>query len=131
MLSTQTSYRLNLKGRSVNVNTACSTGLIAVDHACQDLILGHSDIALAGASCITIPQIDGYIYQPGSIVSPDGYCRPFSSKANGTVFSNGVGVVVLKRLEDAINDRNTIYAVIKSRGVNNDGVDKLGLPLRV
>ncbi|WP_115707737.1 polyketide synthase [Legionella sainthelensi] len=126
MLSTQTSYRLNLKGRSVNVNTACSTGLIAVDHACQDLILGHSDIALAGASCITIPQIDGYIYQPGSIVSPDGYCRPFSSKANGTVFSNGVGVVVLKRLEDAINDRNTIYAVIKSRGVNNDGVDKLG-----
>lgn len=126
MLSTQTSYRLNLKGRSVNVNTACSTGLIAVDHACQDLILGHSDIALAGASCVTVPQIDGYIYQPGSIVSPDGYCRPFSSEANGTVFSNGVGVVVLKRLEDAINDHNTIYAVIKSRGVNNDGVDKLG-----
>lgn len=126
MLSTQTSYRLNLKGRSVNVNTACSTGLIAVDHACQDLILGHSDIALAGASCITVPQIDGYIYQPGSIVSPDGYCRPFSAEANGTVFSNGVGVVVLKRLENAINDCNTIYAVIKSRGVNNDGVDKLG-----
>ncbi|HAU1765486.1 TPA: amino acid adenylation domain-containing protein [Legionella pneumophila] len=126
MLSTQTSYRLNLKGRSVNVNTACSTGLIAVDHACQDLILGQSDVALAGASSIVVPQNSGYTYQPGSIVSPEGYCRPFSINANGTVFSNGVGVVVLKRLDDALRDNNTIYAVIQSRGVNNDGVDKLG-----
>ncbi|KTD11896.1 Polyketide synthase module [Legionella gratiana] len=126
MLSTQSSYRLNLKGKSVNINTACSTGLVTVDQACQDLILFHSDIALAGTSSITVPQNKGYMYQNGSIVSPDGYCRPFSKQANGTVFSNGVGVVVLKRLEDAIKDNDTIYAVIKGSGVNNDGADKLG-----
>lgn len=126
MLSTQISYRLNLKGKSVNVNTACSTGLIAVEQACQDLLLGQSDIALAGASSIVVPQMKPYSYQSGSIVSPDGYCRPFSDKANGTVFSNGVGVVVLKRLQDAIEDSDTIYAVIKGRGVSNDGMDKLG-----
>ena len=126
MLSTQLSYRLNLKGRSVNVNTACSTGLIAVDQACQDLMLGESDIALAGAVSIIVPQQRGYQYQEGSIVSPDGICAPFSDKANGTVFSNGIGVVILKRLDDAVKDSDTIYAVIKGRGVNNDGSDKLG-----
>ena len=126
MLSTQLSYRLNLKGRSVNINTACSTGLIAVDQACQDLILGDSDIAIAGAISITIPQEKGYYYQEGNILSPNGLCRPFSNKANGTVFSNGVGIVILKRLQDAIAENDTIYAVIKGRGVNNDGSDKLG-----
>ena len=126
MLSTQISYRLNLKGRSINVNTSCSTGLATVDHACQDLILGYSDIALAGAASIMVPQEDAYVYQQGSIVSPDGHCRPFSAAANGTVFSNGVGVVILKRLTDALADGDTIYAVIKGRGVNNDGSDKLG-----
>jgi amino acid adenylation domain-containing protein len=126
MLSTQVSYRLNLKGRSLNVNTACSTGLITVEQACQDLILGQSDIALAGAASIIVPQVNGYWYQNGSIVSPDGHCRPFSDKANGTVFSNGVGLVILKRLADAIADRDTIYAVINGCGVNNDGSDKLG-----
>lgn len=125
MLSTQTSYRLNLTGKSVNVNTACSTGLMVVEQACQDLLLGHSDVALAGASSIILPQEYGYRYQPGSILSPDGYCRPFAENANGTVFSNGVGVVVLKRLEDAIRDNDTIYALIKGRGTNNDGSDKL------
>ncbi|MGF2325058.1 beta-ketoacyl synthase N-terminal-like domain-containing protein, partial [Acinetobacter baumannii] len=84
------------------------------------------DIALAGASSIVVPETQGYFFQNGSIVSPDGYCRPFSSEANGTVFSNGVGVIVLKRLEDAIKNRDTIYAIIKGRGVNNDGIDKLG-----
>lgn len=126
MLSTQVSYRLNLKGRSVNLNTACSTGLVTIDHACQDLILGQSDIALAGASSIVFPEKQSYLYQSGNILSKDGKCRPFSSESNGTVFSNGVGIVVLKRLEDAINDKNTIYAVIKGCGVNNDGADKLG-----
>lgn len=126
MLSTQISYRLNLQGRSVNVNTACSTGLLAVDQACQDLILGYSDIALAGAASIVVPQHQGYLYQIGSIVSADGHCRPFSENANGTVFSNGVGVVVLKRLKDAIKDKDTIYAIIKGRGINNDGAEKLG-----
>lgn len=126
MLSTQLSYRLNLKGRSVNVNTACSTGLVAVDQACQDLMLGESDIALAGAVSIIVPQQKGYQYQEGSIVSLDGICAPFSDKANGTVFSNGIGVVILKRLDDAVKEGDTIYAVIKGRGVNNDGSDKLG-----
>lgn len=126
MLSTQVSYRLNFKGRSINVNTACSTGLITVDQACQDLILGKSDIAIAGTSSVTVPQIKSYLYQQGSIVSPDGYCRPFAENANGTVFSNGVGVVVLKRLKDAILDNDTVYAVIKASAVNNDGADKLG-----
>ena len=126
MLSTQVSYRLNLKGKSVNVNTACSTGLMAVEQACQDLLLGQSDIALAGATSIVVPQNKGYHYQPGSIVSPDGFCRPFADNSNGTVFSNGAGVVVLRRLQDAILNNDTIYAVIKGRGVNNDGSDKLG-----
>lgn len=126
MLSTQVSYRLNLKGRSLNINTACSTGLVTVAAACQELINGNSDVALAGAVSIVVPQIDGYIYQQGSIESSDGVCRPFDSRANGTVFSNGVGVVILKRLTDAINDNDTIYAVIKGTGVNNDGADKLG-----
>lgn len=126
MLSTQISYRLNLKGKSLNVNTACSTGLIAVEQACQDLLLGQSDIALAGACSIVVPQLKPYKYQKGGILSPDGYCKPFSDEANGTVFSNGIGVVVLKRLKDAIASKNTIYAVIKGRGVNNDGIDKLG-----
>lgn len=126
MLSTLVSYKLNLQGRSINVNSACSTGLLAVEQACQDLMLGYSDTAIAGACSIVVPQDKGYTYCPGSIVSEDGYCRPFDYLANGTVFSNGVGVVVLKRLEDAIKERHTVYAVIKGRGVNNDGSDKLG-----
>jgi amino acid adenylation domain-containing protein len=126
MVSTQISYRLNLRGRSVNVNTACSTGLVAVDQACQDLILKQSDIALVGTASIVVPQIKGYHYQADSIYSADGRCAPFSSAANGTVFSNGVAVVVLKRLTDAVAAGDTIYAVIKGRGVNNDGADKLG-----
>ena len=126
MLSTQVSYRLNLRGRSLNVNTACSTGLVTVAQACQDLLAHTSDIGLAGAVSIVVPQNQGYLYQQGSIESPDGQCRPFSHLANGTVFSNGVGVVILKRLDDAIADNDTIYAVIKGCGVNNDGLDKLG-----
>lgn len=126
MLSTLVSYKLNLQGRSINVNSACSTGLLAVEQACQDLMLGYSDTAIAGSCSIVVPQDKGYVYCPGSILSEDGYCRPFSKDANGTVFSNGVGVVVLKRLDDAIKEGHTIYAVIKGRGVNNDGSDKLG-----
>jgi amino acid adenylation domain-containing protein len=126
MLSTQVSYRLNLKGRSLNINTACSTGLVTVAQACQELMMGTSDVALAGAVSIVVPQANGYIPQQGGIESPDGECRPFEQHANGTVFSNGVGVIILKRLEDALIDNNTIYAVIKGVGVNNDGSDKLG-----
>jgi polyketide synthase PksJ len=124
-LSTQISYRLNLKGTSINVNTACSTGLVTVAQACQDLSYGLSDIAIAGASSIVLPQLQSYQYTTGSILSRDGYCRPFSDKANGTVFSNGVAVVVLKRLKDAIADKDTVYATIEGCGINNDGDDKL------
>ena len=126
MLSTQVSYRLNLKGRSLNINTACSTGLVTVAQACQELMMGTSDVALAGAVSIVVPQIDGYVYQQGGIESPNGQCRPFEKRAQGTVFSNGLGVVILKRLKDALMDNDTIYAVIKGVGVNNDGSDKLG-----
>ncbi|ASQ45544.1 type I polyketide synthase [Legionella clemsonensis] len=126
MLSTQVSYRLNLRGKSLNVNTACSTGLVTVNEACHDLISGESDISIAGAVSIVVPEEDGYLYTEGSIESPDGKCRPFDEMANGTVFSNGVGIVILKRLKDAIADKDTIYAVIKGRGINNDGADKLG-----
>lgn len=125
MLSTQVSYRLNLTGNSININTACSTGLVAVAQACRDLSSGSSDIALAGAVSILVPQIGGYFYQKDSIESSDGQCRPFSLDSNGTVFSNGVGVVVLKRLADAIADNDTIYAVVKGYGINNDGSNKL------
>jgi acyl transferase domain-containing protein len=125
-LSTQVSYRLNLNGKSININTACSTSLVAVEQACQDLILGYSDIALAGGVSIDVGKDKGYYYKPGGIVSKDGKCRPFDKNASGTVFSDGAGVVVLKRLNDAIKDNDTIYAVIKGCGINNDGADKLG-----
>lgn len=125
-LSTQISYRLNLRGKSVNVNTACSTSLVAVSQACQDLLAGQSDIALAGSVSIDLHYRDGYLYQSEGIESADGTCRPFDEAANGTVFSDGVGVVILKRLSDAIRDNNNIYAVIKGCGINNDGANKLG-----
>ncbi|MCC5792624.1 MAG: amino acid adenylation domain-containing protein [Legionellaceae bacterium] len=126
VMATQLSYRLNLTGRSINTNTACSTGLVTIIQACEDLMNGACDVAIAGAASIAVPQAQGYPYHKGSITSPDGVCRPFSSEANGTVFSNGVGVVVLKRLEDAKRDQNPIYAVIEGYGMNNDGSDKLG-----
>ncbi len=98
---------------------------MAVAHACQDLLLGRRNLSLAGAVSIDLPQIKGYMYEAGGIDSPDGHCRPFADNANGTVFSNGAGVVVLKRLTDAVADRDTVYAVIKGCGVNKDGADKL------
>jgi len=125
-LSTQLSYRLNLNGTSVNINTACSTSLVAVTQACQDLMAGQSDIALAGAISIDCHYRNGYVYQEGGIESPDGQCRPFAEDANGTMFSDGVGAVVLKRLDDAIQDNDTIYGVIKGCGTNNDGANRLG-----
>ncbi len=125
-LPTQISYKLNLRGPSVNVQTTCSTSLVAVHFACQSLLSGESDIALAGGVSITVPQITGYYYEQGGIVSPDGHCRAFDANAGGTVFGNGLGVVVLKRLEDAISDRDYIHAVIKGSAINNDGSLKVG-----
>jgi acyl transferase domain-containing protein/acyl carrier protein len=125
-LPTQISYKLNLKGPSINVQTACSTSLVAVHLACQSLLNGESDIALAGGVTVGAQQRAGYHYQQGGIQSPDGHCRAFDAQAQGTVGGNGLGVVVLKRLEDAIADGDYIHAVIKGSAVNNDGSLKVG-----
>jgi len=125
-LPTRVSYKLNLRGPSVNVQTACSTSLVAVHLACQSLLSYESDMALAGGSTIRIPQERGYLYQEGGIASPDGHCRAFDAQAHGTVGGNGVGVVVLKRLADALADGDYIHAVIKGSAINNDGSLKVG-----
>ncbi|MCP5105695.1 MAG: amino acid adenylation domain-containing protein, partial [bacterium] len=124
--STLVSYKLNLKGPSVTVNTACSTSLTAVDTACRALSDGQCNLALAGGVCITYPVKSGYLYQEGMVNSPDGHCRAFDKEAKGTVHSNGIGIVVLKPLEAAIADGDTIHAVIKGSASNNDGKRKVG-----
>ncbi|MDQ3205051.1 MAG: amino acid adenylation domain-containing protein [Pseudomonadota bacterium] len=124
--TTMVSYKLNLRGPSVNVDTACSTSLVAIHQACQSLLSYECDIALSGGVSIDSPQKTGMLYRDGSIVSPDGCCRPFDSQAKGTVKGNGAGVVVLKRLEDAVRDGDFIHAVILGSAVNNDGSLKLG-----
>jgi acyl transferase domain-containing protein len=124
-IPTKTAYHFNLKGAAVNIQTTCSTSLVAVSEACQSLSSHKSDISLAGAISIMLPQETGYIYQKGSILSQDGYCRPFDVKACGTVFSNGVGAVILKRLDDAIRDHDRIYAVVTGWATNNDGNNRV------
>ena len=123
-LTTRVSYKLDLKGPSCPVQTACSTSLVAVHLACQGLLNAECDMALAGGVSFRVPQEAGYVYQEEGILSPDGRCRPFDATANGTLFSNGLGVVVLKRLEDALADGDTIYAVIRGSAINNDGARK-------
>jgi len=125
-LTTRVSYKLNLKGPSVAVQTACSTSLVAVHLACQSLLNGECEMALAGGAFIKVPQKSGYLYQEGGILSPDGHCRAFDAKAQGTVFGHGVGIVLLKRLPDALEDKDYIYAVIKGSAINNDGSFKVG-----
>lgn len=125
-LTTRVSYCLNLTGPSVNVQTACSTSLVAVHQACQSLIIGACDMALAGGVTIEIPHGVGYLYKPHEILSPDGHCRAFDAQSNGTVFGSGAGVVVLRRLEDALADGDRIYAVIRGSAINNDGSSKVG-----
>lgn len=125
-LATRVSYKLNLTGPSITIQTACSTSLVAVHLACQSLLNGECDMALAGGVSIRVPQKSGYLYQGGGIVSPDGHCRAFDAKANGTVGGDGVGVVLLKRLEDARADRDSIRAIIKGSAINNDGAMKAG-----
>ena len=125
-LPTRVSYKLNLKGPSVNVQTACSTSLVAVHTACKSLLDGECDVALAGGVSIRVPHKAGYLYQEGMIMSPDGHCRAFDANAQGTVGGNGVGVVVLKRLEDALADGDCIHAIIKGSAINNDGSVKVG-----
>jgi acyl transferase domain-containing protein/acyl carrier protein len=125
-LPTTVSYKLNLKGPSVNVQASCSTSLVAVHLACQGLLSGECDMALAAGVSVNIPHKAGYFYEVGGINSPDGHCRAFDADAHGTVNGNGLGVVVLKRLTDAIADRDYIHAVIKGSAINNDGAAKLG-----
>jgi acyl transferase domain-containing protein len=125
-LATQVSYRLNLHGPSFTVQTACSTSLVAVHIACQALLNRECDVALAGGVSLKVPQSRGYLYEEGGILSPDGHCRPFDARAHGTVNGNGVGIVVLKRLADALEDGDTIHAVIKGSAINNDGARKVG-----
>ena len=125
-LPTRVSYKLDLHGPSVNVQTACSTSLVAVHMACQSLLAGESDVMLAGGATVSVQQRMGYLYQEEGILSPDGHCRAFDARAQGTVGGNGAGVVVLKRLPDALADGDTIHAVIRGSAVNNDGFDKIG-----
>ena len=125
-LSTRTAYKLNLKGPSITVQTACSTSLAAVHLACQGLINNECTMALAGGVHIKIPQESGYIYEAGGNMGPHGQCRTFDADAKGSVMGNGVGVVVLKLLKDAISERDHIYAVIKGTALNNDGSIKAG-----
>lgn len=126
-LATRVSYKLDLRGPSMNIQTACSSSLVAVHMAVQSLLNGECDIALAGGVTINDFERKGYLHQPGGIKSPDGHCRTFDNDAGGTIFGNGLGVVVLKRLEDAKVDGNNIYASIIGTAVNNDGADKVGL----
>jgi non-ribosomal peptide synthase protein (TIGR01720 family) len=125
-LATRVSYKLNLKGPSVTVQSACSTSLLAAHLASQSLLSGACDMALAGGVTISVPQKTGYFYREGGIASPDGHTRAFDARARGCVGGSGVGVVVLKRLEDALASSDLIYAVIKGSAANNDGSQKVG-----
>ena len=126
-LATRVSHQFDLRGPSIAVQTACSSSLVAVHLACQSLLNGECDIALAGGVSIRIPHNVGYWYEPGSIVSAAGHCRPFDVRADGTVFGSGLAVVVLKPLQAAIDDGDHIHAVIRGSAVNNDGAMKIGL----
>lgn len=125
-LPTRVAYKLNLQGPALAVQTACSTSLVAIHLACQSLLSGECDMTMAGGVTVSLPQESGYLYQEGMILSPDGHCRAFDAKAGGTVSGNGAGVVVLKRLEDALEDGDFVWAVIKGTAVNNDGAHKIG-----
>lgn len=126
LLATRVAYKLNLTGPSLTVQSTCSTSLVAVHLACQGLISGDCDMALAGGVSLSYPIKQGYQYRNGMIFSKSGQCRPFEAHSDGTVFSDGVGIVVLKRLEDAIRDKDAIYGVIKGTAINNDGNNKAG-----
>ncbi len=124
-LPSRVAYKLNLTGPAVNVQTACSTSLAAVHLACRSLIEGECDMALAGGISLRFPQKTGYLYQEGMILSPDGHCRAFDAQAKGTLAGEGVGIVVLKRLEDALTAGDSIYAIIRGSAMNNDGSNKV------
>lgn len=124
--TTRVSYKLNLQGPSVTMLTACSTSLVATHFACQSLLNGECDLALAGGAGISLPQVSGYLYQEGGILAVDGHCRPFDRHATGTVRGNGLGVVVLKRVDDALAEGDYIWGLILGSAINNDGSLKVG-----
>ncbi|WP_161974667.1 non-ribosomal peptide synthetase/type I polyketide synthase [Piscinibacter terrae] len=124
--ATRISYKFDLKGPSFNVSTACSTSLVAIHQACRALLSYECDMALAGGASVVLPQDAGYIHEPGGIQSHDGRCRAFDASSDGTIFGNGAGVVLLKRLDEAIADRDNIHAVIRGTAINNDGAAKVG-----
>lgn len=123
-LSTKVSYKMDFTGPSVNVNTLCSSSMVALHYACQELLNYGSDIALAGGVSFQVSRNEAFFYQEGGIGSADGHCRAFDANANGTVSGSGLAIIVLKRLEDAIRDGDQIYAVVKGTGINNDGSSK-------
>ncbi len=125
-LATRLSHVLDLKGPSVNLQTACSTSLVATHYAAQALLNGECDMAIAGGVTLEIPQMRGYLYKEGEVLSPDGECHAFDHRAQGTVFGSGAGAVVLRRAADAIADGDHIWAIIKGSAINNDGADKAG-----
>jgi polyketide synthase PksN len=124
-LATRVSYKLNLRGASYTVQTACSSSLVAVHLACEGLRTRQCDMALAGGVAVKVPQVSGYLHEEGAIFSADGHVRTFDADATGTVFGNGVGIVVLKRLRDAVAEGDTIHAVIRGTATNNDGSAKV------
>lgn len=125
-LTTRVSYLFDLKGPSINVQTACSTSLVSIHMAAQSLISGECDMAIAGGTSIELPHRQGYVFEEGEILSPDGHCRPFDADSQGTVFGSGVAVVALRRLADAIEAGDHIYAVVRGSAINNDGAGKVG-----
>ncbi|MDB6125044.1 MAG: Amino acid adenylation domain protein [Pedosphaera sp.] len=124
--ATRVAFKLNLRGPSLNVQTACSSSGVAIHLACQSLLTGECDMALAGGARIRVPMMAGYFYEEGGIQSPDGHCRAFDAQARGTVLGSGVAMLVLKRLSDALSDGDCIHAVIKATAINNDGAAKVG-----
>ncbi|MEU1394771.1 amino acid adenylation domain-containing protein [Micromonospora zamorensis] len=125
-LLSRVAYKLDLTGPAVTVATACSTSLVAVHLGRQSLLTGESDLVLAGGVSVFPAQRRGYLYHDGGVYSPDGHCRPFSADARGSIASSGVGIVALKRLEDAVADNDTVYAVIRGSAINNDGARRTG-----
>ncbi len=123
-LANRVSYQLNLNGPAVTVQTACSSSMVSVHLAMQSLLNGECSMALAGGVAVWAPHEAGHLYKEGSVFTKDGHCRAFDAKATGTIFGSGAGVVLLKRYEDAVNDTDTIYAVIKGSAINNDGSKK-------
>ncbi len=124
-LATRVAHQLDLRGPALSVQTACSSALVAVHLACQSLLAGECDMALAGGVSIRVPHRVGYWYEPGSMVSASGHCRPFDMRSDGTIFGSGVGIVVLKPLQHAVQDGDRIHAVIRGSALNNDGATKM------